>query len=83
MNDDPRSQRGRPEGPVRPALRPTNPATLIVAALATAGLAWLGMSRYYASVPDINWLPGITSSSLAMHSVTNSVALPQGAFGNR
>jgi hypothetical protein len=51
---------------VRPALRPTNPATLIVAALATAGLAWLGMSRYYASIPDINWLPGITLAALAV-----------------
>lgn len=50
----------------RPGLRPTRATTLILAALVTAGLAWLGMRRYFGDVPDINWLPGLTLAGLAV-----------------
>jgi hypothetical protein len=41
-------------------------ATLIIAALATAALAWFGMSRYFAEIPNITWLPGLTLAGLAV-----------------
>jgi len=56
----------RPGGPPRPRLRPTNPATLVVAALVTAALAWLGISRWYGDLPNLNWLPGLTLAGLAV-----------------
>lgn len=56
----------RPAPPGRPSLRPTNPATLIVAALVTAALSWLFISRYYGDIPDLNWLPGLTLAGLAV-----------------
>ena len=56
---------GRPEGGPQPSLGPTNPATLVVAALVTAALAWMFISRGNLP-PDINWLPGITLAALSM-----------------
>src|SRR6185436_3638261 len=56
----------RPGRPPRPSLRPTNPATLVVAALVTAALAWLAISRYYGNLPNLNWLPGLTLAGLAV-----------------
>src|SRR5262245_66494667 len=57
----------RPGGPPRrPALRPTNPATLVVAALVTAALSWLGISRNFGDLPNLNWLPGLTLAGLAV-----------------
>jgi uncharacterized protein DUF3180 len=53
-------------GPVRPALRPTRPATLVVAALTAAALGWLGISRYFGGLPSLNWLPGLTLAGLAV-----------------
>lgn len=50
----------------QPTLRPTNPATLVVAAFAAAALAWLGISRFYANIPDLPWLPPITVAALAV-----------------
>lgn len=49
----------------QPTMRPTNPATLIVVALAAAALSWLGISRYYGSIPDLPWLPALTVVALA------------------
>jgi len=57
---------GRPDGPTRPGLRPTSPATLVVAALVTAALAWLAISRYYGEIPNLNWLPGLTLAGLGV-----------------
>jgi uncharacterized protein DUF3180 len=60
------SGEGRQGEPPRPSLRPTNAATLVVAALATAALSWLVISRYYADIPNLNWLPGLTLAGLAV-----------------
>jgi hypothetical protein len=57
---------GRPGGPHRPALRPTSPATLVVAALVSAALGWLGISQFYGDLPILNWLPGVTLAGLAV-----------------
>jgi hypothetical protein len=63
MSDEP--PRGM-QGPQRPGLRPTNPAALVVAALVTAVLAWLGMRRFFADIPNITWLAGLTMAGLAV-----------------
>jgi hypothetical protein len=61
-----RSNGGRPGGPTRPSLRPTRPATLVVAGLVAAALAWLGISRFYGDIPDISLVPGLTLAGLAV-----------------
>ncbi len=53
----------RPEP--QPSLRPTNPATLVVAALAAAAVAWIAVSRFYGDLPTLPWLPPITLFGLA------------------
>ena len=60
------SGEGRQGEPPRPSLRPTNAATLVVAALATAALSWMMISRFYGSIPNLNWLPGLTLAGLAV-----------------
>lgn len=61
--------RGTPPGSrdTRPGsgLRPTRPATLIVAALAAAALGWLFIANDYADFPTIQWLPAILFTGLA------------------
>ena len=57
---------GGPPPPRPGGLRPTKTTTLVVAAIATAALAWWGMSRYFAAVPNITWLPGLTLAALAV-----------------
>jgi hypothetical protein len=37
-----------------------------VAALVTAALAWIGISRYYGEIPNLTWLPGLTLAGLAV-----------------
>jgi hypothetical protein len=49
----------------QPRLRPTRPATLIVAGLATAALSWLGISHFYGDIPTLGWLPAVTLFGLA------------------
>lgn len=66
LRPDPASGGDGPEGPRRPRLQPTKPATLIVAALVTAALAWIGISRYYGEIPNLTWLPGLTLAGLAV-----------------
>jgi Protein of unknown function (DUF3180) len=56
----------QPEPSGRPSLRPTSPATLVVAALVTAAMAWLAISHFYGQIPDLNWLPGLTMAGLAV-----------------
>jgi hypothetical protein len=38
----------------------------VVAALVTAAIAWLGISRFYGDLPTINWLAGLTLAGLAV-----------------
>jgi hypothetical protein len=52
--------------PRDPRLRPTNPATLLVAGLATVAVAWLLVSHYYGDIPNIPWLPAFTVFAIAI-----------------
>jgi hypothetical protein len=54
----------RPPG--QPTLRPTQPATLVVAALVAGALAWLGISRFYGAIPDLTVVSGLTLAGLAV-----------------
>jgi hypothetical protein len=45
---------------------PTRPATLVVAGLAAAALAWLMISRFYGEIPRLPWLPPLTIVALAV-----------------
>jgi fructose-specific phosphotransferase system IIC component len=47
-------------------IRPTNPATLVVAALAAAPVAWLVISAWYNDMPQLPWLPAVTLFVLAL-----------------
>lgn len=58
-----------PHGPAPqggPRMGPTNPAALVVAALAAAALAWLLISFSYRHLPPLPWLPVITLTGLAV-----------------
>lgn len=51
----------------RPSVGPTRPATLFVAALVAAAVAWLLISQfYYALPPRLPWLPALTLAVLAV-----------------
>jgi hypothetical protein len=52
--------------PPEPRLRPTNPATLLVAGLAAAAVSALVVSRYYGDIPSIPWLPAFTVFAIAI-----------------
>jgi hypothetical protein len=45
---------------------PTRPATLVVAGLAATAFAWLLISRFYADIRGLPWLPIVISSALAV-----------------
>jgi hypothetical protein len=47
-------------------MRPTNPATLVVAGLAAAALSWLIIGNVYGELPNLPWLPPITVFALAV-----------------
>lgn len=48
-----------------PALRPTEPATLIVAGLAAAATGWLLISNLYQDMPPLGWPPVVVIAGLA------------------
>lgn len=50
----------------RPTMGPTRPATLVVAGLAAAALAWLLISNFYGDIPALPWLPSVTLGGLAV-----------------
>lgn len=52
--------------PPQPQLRPTNPATLFVVALAAAAISWVLIGRYYGEVPQLTWFPALTLLLLAI-----------------
>lgn len=62
----PQSPSPRGPGPDRDRMGPTRPATLVVAGLAAAALAWLLISFLYQSLPDLPWLPVVTLTGLAV-----------------
>ncbi|MGH3664023.1 MAG: DUF3180 domain-containing protein [Micromonosporaceae bacterium] len=49
-----------------PRLRPTNPATLFVVALAAAAVAWVLIGEFYGQVPQLTPLPALTLLILAV-----------------
>lgn len=57
-----------------PTVRPTNPATLVVAGLVAAALSWLGISNYYSVIPDLPWLPPLTVAALAVLEISAAVS---------
>ena len=63
-----------------PRLRPTNPATLIVAALVAAALGWLIIARNYGDFPDLTWLPAIITGGLGLLEIIAAVATALGGL---
>src|SRR3979490_401962 len=57
---------GGPPPPRPGGLRPTQTPPLVGAEIAPAARAWWGMSRYFAAIPNITWLPGLTLAALAV-----------------
>jgi hypothetical protein len=49
----------------QPALRPTDPALLVVAGLAAAGIAWLLISNLYQDLPPMFWSPAVVIAGIA------------------
>ncbi|NES31364.1 DUF3180 family protein [Micromonospora terminaliae] len=60
------SQAQSPRDPDRFRMGPTRISTLVVAALAAAAVAWLLISSFYGSAPDLPWLPVVTLAGLAV-----------------
>lgn len=55
----------------RPTVQPTNPATLIVAALVSASVAWFLISEWYSVIfpRQLPWIPALTLGLLALFEV--------------
>jgi hypothetical protein len=71
-----RTRPNRPgsEGPGnRPRLRPTRPATLVVAALVAAALGWLLIANNYGDFPAITWLPALILAALGVLQIVAAV----------
>lgn len=49
-----------------PALKPTEPASLVVAGLAAAAVAWLLISNFYSDIPSMIWPPVIIIAGIAV-----------------
>lgn len=49
----------------QPSLRPTEPATLVIAGLAAAAVAWLLISNFYQDIPPMSWPPAIIIAGIA------------------
>jgi hypothetical protein len=50
----------------KPRLRPTNPATLVVAGLGAAAVGWIMIARDYNDFPSLTWLPTFITLGLAI-----------------
>ena len=57
-----------------PRLRPTNPATLVVAALAAAAVGWLIIANDYGDFPSVTWLPALILAGLGILEIIAAVA---------
>jgi hypothetical protein len=64
MTSQPPQQRDKRTS--EPRLRPTNPATLLVAGLAAMALSWVLVSNYYGNIPTVPWLPAFTVFAIAI-----------------
>jgi uncharacterized protein DUF3180 len=55
----------------QPTVGPTNPATLVVAALVAASLAWFLISEWYGQIfpKQLPWIPALTFALLALFEV--------------
>jgi uncharacterized protein DUF3180 len=71
---DERRSPSDPGGSGRPRLAPTNPATLVVAALAAAAVGWIMIARDYSAFPALTLLPGIITAGLGLLEL--AVAVP-------
>jgi hypothetical protein len=47
-------------------MQPTNPATLLLAGVGAAAVAWLVIDNYYGSLPRMPWLPPVSIFALAV-----------------
>ncbi len=50
----------------RPRLRPSSPASLVAAGLATAVVAWVLIGHFYGDLPRMSFLPALTIGLLAL-----------------
>lgn len=57
-----------------PRLRPTNPATLVVGALAAAAVGWLIIANDYADFPSVTWLPALILAGLGVLEIIAAVS---------
>src|SRR5262245_30752596 len=57
-----------PKPPQRPTVQPTNPATLVVAGLVSASVAWFLISEWYSVLfpKQLPWIPAVTLAVLAL-----------------
>lgn len=55
-----------PEPEPEPTLKPTEPATLVVAGLAAAAAAWLTISNFYQSMPPMTWPAPVLIAGIAL-----------------
>jgi hypothetical protein len=58
-----------------PALKPTEPASLVVAGLAAAAAAWLLISNFYKDIPPMIWPPVVIIAGIALFEVIVAVDL--------
>ncbi len=58
----------------RPRLRPTSPATLVVAALAAAAIGWLIIANDYGDFPSVTWLPALILAGLGFLEIIAAIS---------
>lgn len=58
-----------------PALQPTQPASLVVAGLAAAAVAWLLISNFYKDMPPMIWPPAVIIAGIAVFEAVVAVDL--------
>jgi hypothetical protein len=73
-DEERRSPGGSDGGGGRPRLAPTNPATLIVAALAAAAVGWIMIARDYTDFPTLTFLPAIITAGLGALELIAAIA---------
>ncbi|HEY1488251.1 MAG TPA: DUF3180 domain-containing protein, partial [Micromonosporaceae bacterium] len=71
---DERRSPSDPDNGGRPRLAPTNPATLVVAALVAAAVGWLMIARDYTDFPTLTFLPAIITVGLGVLEIITAVA---------